>query len=119
MEPRDTWGGLTPKPRNDSVDSRMIAYPTTRVVLTAIGPTMLGMMWRNITRQLDAPDARAASTNSFSLIDRNRPRTTRAMIIQKRNDKMMMISVEELSTPKTGTCLPWNPCSAMAMTASA
>ena len=44
-------------------------------------------------RALLAPDARAASTNSFSLMDRNRPRTTRAIDCQNSTDRVQMISV--------------------------
>ena len=42
-------------------------------------------------RQLDAPDARAASTNSFSFSDSTWPRTTRAMYIQPRTPSTRMI----------------------------
>ena len=79
-----------PKPRNESVDSVMIASPTTRVVFTAMGPTALGRRWRTMIRKLDAPDARAASTNSFSFSERNTPRTTRAIGIQNRAARMRM-----------------------------
>ncbi len=71
--------GCTPKPRNDSVDSATIAAATLSVRFTMIGPTQFGRMCRMMMRLLDAPDARAASTNSFSLIDSTWPRTTRAM----------------------------------------
>src|SRR5438552_2396537 len=86
MLPHDAVGSWMPKPRNDSVDSVTIAAPTTSVVLTRIGPMTFGIMWRRMIRELDAPEARAASTYSFSFSDRNRPRTTRAIVCQKRND---------------------------------
>src|SRR5438045_1937585 len=114
MVPSETAGGWMPKPRNDSVDSVMMAYPTTSVVLTAIGPTMFGRMWRVMIRKLDAPEAFAASTYSFSFRDKKSPRVTRAIVCQKRKDRIQMISCVELSLPKIGKLLPDNPFWAMA-----
>src|SRR3954468_7054539 len=91
MRPHDVVGGCTPKPRNDSVDSVMIAAAMARVALTRMGPMVLGIRWRVMMRLLDAPDARAASTNSFSLIERIWLRTTRAMYIHPRAARMMMM----------------------------
>src|SRR5688500_7464569 len=90
MFPHDTSGGVTPKPRNDSVDSMRMAPPTISVVLTMIGPTVFGSMWRKMMRGVEHPMARAASTNSFSLSDRNTPRITRAIVVQKRKERMRM-----------------------------
>src|SRR4051812_36679486 len=84
IRPHEVVGGWTPKPRNDSVDSVTTAAAMARVAFTRIGPMVLGRMWRTTMRPLDAPDARAASTNSFSLIDSTWPRTTRARYIQVR-----------------------------------
>ena len=106
MDPSETAGGLTPRPRYDRDDSSRMAAATTRVVLTTIGPMMLGRMWRNMIRALVAPEARAASTNSFSLMDRNRPRTTRAIDCQNSTDRVKMISVVELTWPTIGSSLP-------------
>src|SRR5438552_17191385 len=92
MLPHDTAGGWIPKPRNDRVDSVMMARPTTRVALTTMGPMVLGSMWRTMMRQLEAPDARAASTNSFSLSERNTLRTTRAIGIQNRTESTSTIA---------------------------
>ena len=50
MLPHDVSGGCTPKPRNDSVDSVMIASATPSVAFTMIGPTMFGRMWRTMIR---------------------------------------------------------------------
>src|SRR5436309_8352131 len=92
MCPQGTVGGWIPKPRNDRVDSVMMARPTTSVALTTMGPMALGSMWRNMMRQLEAPVARAASTNSFSLSDMNTPRTTRAMGIQNSTESTSTIA---------------------------
>src|SRR5687768_8941846 len=82
MFPHDTSGGVTPNPRNDSVDSMRMAPPTTIVAFTMIGPTVFGSMWRKMIRDVEQPTARAASTNSFSFSDRNTPRMTRAIVVQ-------------------------------------
>jgi len=58
-----------------------MAAAMPRVAFTRIGPTTLGRMWRAMIRALDAPDPRAASTYSFSLMESTWPRTTRAMYI--------------------------------------
>src|SRR3954467_4302331 len=91
MRPHDVVGGCTPNPRNDSVDSVMIAAAMASVAFTRMGPMVLGMRWREMMRLLEAPDARAASTYSFSLMERIWLRTTRAMYIQPRAARMMMI----------------------------
>src|SRR5436309_7961094 len=93
MRPQDVVGGCTPKPRNDSVDSVMMAAAMARVAFTMMGPMVLGIRWRVMIRRFDAPDARAASTNSFSLIDRIWLRTTRAMYIHPRAARIRMIVV--------------------------
>ena len=68
-------GGRTPKPRNDSAASMMIAAPMMSVVWTMIGLIALGRMCRNTMRRSLAPAALAASTNSFSRSERNSART--------------------------------------------
>ena len=52
-----------------------------------------GRMWRKMIRVLDAPAARAASTNSFSFSDSTWPRTTRAMYIHPSAASTRMIAV--------------------------
>src|SRR5258706_425489 len=76
--PSDTSGGWIPKPRKDNAVSTRMAPATTSVPLTMIGPRLLGRMRRKMIRVLDAPTARAASTNSRSRKDRATPRTSRA-----------------------------------------
>ena len=79
MFPSDTAGSWIPAPRNDSTASVRIATPTVSVKNTTMGPTAFGSMCRKMIRGADAPDARAASTNSFSRSERNSPRTIRAI----------------------------------------
>src|SRR5439155_209856 len=57
------------------------------------------------TRHGDAPDARAASTNSFSRRDRNSPRTIRAIGIHRRthNTKMMPSTVFPYFVPSNSS----------------
>ena len=99
--PHDVSGGCTPKPRNDSVDSVTIATAIASVAFTMIGPIEFGRMWRTMIRELDAPLARAASTNSFSLTDSTWPRTTRAMYIQPRNASTAIIAtLMSIVTPR-------------------
>ena len=76
--------GGKPRPRNESVDSAMIAAATSMVPATITGPSEFGRMWRTTWRVVVAPSARAASTNSFSRSDRNCARTRRATGIQRK-----------------------------------
>ena len=62
----------------------MIATAIASVTFTTIGPMQFGRMWRRMIRRPEAPTARAASTNSFSLTASIWPRTTRAIAIQRR-----------------------------------
>ena len=59
-----------PNPRNERVDSVMMAWATARVALTITGPMMFGTTWRTMIRVRDAPDARAASM--YSLLEPTR-----------------------------------------------
>src|SRR5438270_8566626 len=93
MRPQDVVGGWTPKPRNDSVDSVTMAAAMARVALTRMGPIVLGRTWRTMIRAHDAPEARAASTYSFSLIESTWLRTTRAMYIHPRPARMRTMVV--------------------------
>ena len=47
----------------------MIAAVTASVMFTMIGPMQFGKICRTMIRRFDAPDARAASTYSFSFTD--------------------------------------------------
>src|SRR5207247_2014382 len=69
--------GGKPRPRNESVDSAMIAAATSSEPATITGPIELGRMCRTTCLSGGAPRLRAASTNSFSRSDRNWARTTR------------------------------------------
>src|SRR5581483_2915193 len=93
MRPHEVVGGCTPNPRNDSVDSVMMAAAMASVAFTRMGPMVFGIRWRVMMRLCEAPDARAASTYSFSLIDRIWLRTTRAMYIHPRPARIRMIVV--------------------------
>ena len=98
--PQLTWGGCTPKPKNDSVDSVMMATATVNVAATMIGPMQFGMRWREIKRQLDAPRARPASMNSFSFSDSTWPRTMRAVAIHDTITSRVIVSRIEVVAPK-------------------
>ena len=74
----DTFGGCTPSPRKESVDSKMMLKATVSVALTMMGPTALGSMCLTMMRRLVAPSARDASTKSRSRSDRKSARTRRA-----------------------------------------
>ena len=77
--------GGKPRPRNDRVDSAMIADETSIVPATMTGPIAFGRMWRITCCQLRRARAeRAASTNSFSRSERNCARTRRATGIQRK-----------------------------------
>ena len=91
--------GGKPRPRNDSVDSAMMAAATLIVPATMTGPSALGRMWRHTTRAVVAPSARAASTNSFSRSEKNCARTSRATCIQP---KQPMTSTIITKTPPSG-----------------
>ncbi len=67
-----------PKPRNESVDSRMMTLATSSVACTMIGAIALGSRWRKMIRPSRLPSAFAASANSRSRSDRNDARTSRA-----------------------------------------
>ena len=58
------------------------------VIVTTIGPTQFGRMCRTMIRMSLAPEAFAASTNSFSRSERKTPLTMRASPVQKRNARM-------------------------------
>ena len=53
---------------------------------------MLGRMCRVMIRKLDAPEALAASTYSFSFKDKKSPLVTRAIVCQNRKDRIQMMS---------------------------
>ena len=76
--------GGKPRPRKDRVLSAMMAAATSMVAATITGPRLLGRMWRTTWRVVEAPSARAASTNSFSRKLKNWARTRRATGIQRK-----------------------------------
>src|SRR5205807_9932228 len=63
-----------------------IAFGMPNVRVTMIGPSELGSRCLRISFAGDEPDERAASTNSFSLMDRTWPRTRRASPTQLTSD---------------------------------
>src|SRR6266542_6861216 len=78
IAPHDGVGGLIPTPRNDSVDSPMIAFGTLKAAETISGARAFGSRCLNMIRPGVAPTDRAASTNSRSLRDSTWPRVRRA-----------------------------------------
>ncbi len=62
----------------------MMAAATSMVAATITGPRLLGRMCRTTWREVLAPSARAASTNSFSRRLKNCARTRRATGIQRK-----------------------------------
>src|SRR5215472_11476370 len=67
MLPHDGAGGCRPRPRNDRLDSAMIAAATVRLDWITRGGSMLGKIARTPIRNGDPPSARAASTYSSAL----------------------------------------------------
>ena len=96
-------GRLTPKPRNDSADSVRIAAATVRVVLTMIGPIAVraGRALK-MMRRSSAPEARAASTNSFSFKRQDHAADDAGVVIQKNSDRTMI-------TDAPGSPMPFRP----------
>src|SRR5690349_3156953 len=68
MLPHDGAGGCWPRPRNDRLDSAMIAAATVRLDWITSGGSMLGRIARTPIRNGEPPSARAASTYSSALI---------------------------------------------------
>ena len=58
MRPQVGISGGKPRPRNDSVDSAMIAAATSIVPATITGPSAFGRMWRTTWRGTGAQRAR-------------------------------------------------------------
>src|SRR2546426_12479479 len=75
MFPQLGVGGWLPRPRNDSVDSAMIAPAMPSVAATMIGAIEVGRMRRTTITRSEAPLQRAASTDSLYFSDRNDART--------------------------------------------
>src|SRR5205807_8816182 len=71
-------GGWMPTPRKLRTASRKMAFGIPNVRVTMIGPSELGSRCLRINFAGDEPDERAASTDSFSLMDKTWPRTNRA-----------------------------------------
>ena len=70
--------GGSPTPRNDSVASARIAWPSDKVAITSTGPSTLGRMWLNMMRAEPMPITRAAITYSLLRSTMVEPRTVRA-----------------------------------------
>jgi hypothetical protein len=62
MLPQDGAGGCWPSPRNDRLDSAMIAAATVRLDWIISGGSMFGRIARTPIRSGEPPSARAAST---------------------------------------------------------
>src|SRR5947208_12689898 len=97
--PQVGTSGGKPRPREDRVDSAMMAAATSMVPAMITGPSALGRMWRTTCRSGLAPSARAASTKSFSRSERNCARTRRATGIQRRPP---ITSTIRMKTPPSG-----------------
>ena len=69
------------------------------VPATITGPSALGRMWRVTVRGVEAPSARAASTNSFSRSEKNCARTRRATGIQRNPP---ITATMRMNTPTSG-----------------
>ena len=77
MLPHDGAGGCWPSPRNDRLDSAMIAAATVRLDWIKSGGSMLGRIARSPIRSGEPPSARAASTYSSALTARTVLRASR------------------------------------------
>src|SRR6185503_11481002 len=66
IEPQLGVGGWTPRPRNDSDDSAMMAPATPSVAAMTTGATTLGKIWLMSILTSPLPNARSACTNSSS-----------------------------------------------------
>ena len=82
MFPQVASGGGTPNPKKLKPASVRIAVAMPIVAETSTGAIALGIMWRNMIRQLFTPRARAAVTKSCSRKERNSARTKRVAPIQ-------------------------------------
>src|SRR6185369_2950660 len=78
ITPHEGVGGWMPRPRNESVASRMIARASSSVATTTSDDSRLGTMWRRITRAAEPPRAWMASTNSRERSTITCERSTRA-----------------------------------------
>jgi hypothetical protein len=101
--PQVGTSGGNPRPRNERVDSAIIAEPTERVPATMIGLRVFGRMCLMI-RQAPAPRQRAASTYSRSRWVTKPARTSRAVAIQFRPPiTTTIIRKTPISGPKAAT----------------
>src|ERR1700753_109815 len=91
--PQSAVGGGMPTPRKDRDASVTIDSGISRVEYTMIGAITFGRMSMNMIRHGPAPRARAASTNSRSLIDSTWPRTMRPTEAQPKKPMTMMTTV--------------------------
>ena len=63
-----------------------------RVAVAMMWLLMAGTMCRRMTRFLVAPSTSEASTKSSSRSARKRPRTSRARVVQAKNDRITVIA---------------------------
>src|SRR6185437_9915156 len=89
IEPQLGVGGCTPRPRNESEDSAMIAPATPSVAAMTTGATTLGKMCLARILVSVAPSVFSACTNSSSRTTSTWPRTSRAMPAQPTTPMVM------------------------------
>ena len=99
IRPHEFCGGCTPRPRNDNAASVEIAIATVSVAFTMIVPEAVRKDVRHQDpRVADAPDARAASTNSFSFSDKHlraydpRARYVQLIAASTRDDRRVTVA---------------------------
>lgn len=80
--PQLAIGADTPRPMKLRKASVKIASGMDKVRVTIIGPTQLGIIWRQRICHVDVPQERAAMTYSCCFRLRIWPRTMRAMLSQ-------------------------------------
>ena len=110
IRPQVGMSGGKPRPRNDSVDSAMIAAATSIVPATITGPSELGRMWRTTWRGTDGAE-RARRLDELLLAQREelRPHQPRhrhpakAADHQHDQDEDADLGAERLPSARRGT----------------
>ena len=74
--PQEGEGGGSPKPRNATPASTMIAAGMMMLAFTIASGSRFGRMWRSMIRVFDAPTTRAASTYAVDASCSTLPRST-------------------------------------------
>jgi hypothetical protein len=90
--PQLTTGGFRPTPRKESEVSATIIVGTARVTMARIWLVSDGRIWRKISRASLEPSSRAAVTKSSSRNARNRPRTSRARLVQPSSETISVMT---------------------------